>query len=58
MGVADAGFASPWKPAVLSGGVKANPLQLDPEKMALKDLAQYTEARIAVLLGVHRSCSV
>jgi HK97 family phage portal protein len=48
-----ADIGTPWKPAVLTNGVKANPLQLDPEKMALKDIAQYTEARIAVLLGTH-----
>ena len=44
--------AQPWKPAVLSNGIKANPLQLDPEKMALLEIAQYTESRIANLLGV------
>lgn len=42
----------PWKPAVLYGGAKANPLQLDPQKMALMELAQYTEGRITNLLGV------
>jgi HK97 family phage portal protein len=41
-----------WKPAVLSGGVKAKPLQLTPQEMALAEQAQYNEARIAVLLGV------
>jgi HK97 family phage portal protein len=41
-----------WKPAVLSGGVKANPLQLTPEQMALSEQTGYNEARIAVLLGV------
>jgi HK97 family phage portal protein len=41
-----------WKPAVLSGGVKARPLQLTPEQMALTEQSQYNEARIAVLLGV------
>jgi HK97 family phage portal protein len=45
-------IGSPWKPAVLTNGVKANPLQLDPQKMALMELAQYTEARITNLLGV------
>ena len=43
---------TPWKPAVMWGGVKANPLQLDPQKMALMELEQYTEARITNLLGV------
>jgi HK97 family phage portal protein len=47
-----ADMGTPWKPAVLSSGVKANPLQLDPEKMALRDLAAYTEARISNMLGV------
>jgi HK97 family phage portal protein len=41
-----------WKPAVLSGGVKANPLQLSPQEMALQEQTGYNEARIAVLLGV------
>jgi HK97 family phage portal protein len=45
-------MGEPWKPAVLSGGVKANPLQLTPEQMALIEQSQYNEARIAVLLGV------
>jgi HK97 family phage portal protein len=45
-------LGTPWKPAVLSGGVKANPLQLNPQEMALMDLQQYTEARITNLLGV------
>ena len=43
---------TPWKPAVMWGGVKANPLELDPQKMALMELEQYTEARITNLLGV------
>jgi HK97 family phage portal protein len=42
----------PWKPAVLSGGVTAKPLQLTPEQMALSEQTGYNEARIAVLLGV------
>src|SRR5215207_6615641 len=41
-----------WKPAVLSGGVSAKPLQLTPEEMALSEQTGYNEARIAVLLGV------
>ena len=41
-----------WKPAVLSGGVKANPLQLNPQEMALQEQTGYNEARVAVLLGV------
>jgi len=45
-------FGQAWKPAVLSSGIKANPLQLDPQKMALLEIAQYTESRIANLLGV------
>jgi HK97 family phage portal protein len=45
-------MGEPWKPAVLSGGVKANRLQLSPQEMGLAELAQYNEARIAVLLGV------
>jgi HK97 family phage portal protein len=45
-------FGEPFKPAVLSHGLKANPLQLSPQQMGLTDLAQYNEARISVLLGV------
>lgn len=41
-----------WKPAVLSGGVKAKPLQLTPEQLSLTEQTGYSEARIAVLLGV------
>jgi phage portal protein BeeE len=41
-----------WKPAVLSGGLKANPLQLTPQEMSLSEQTGYNEARIAVLLGV------
>jgi phage portal protein BeeE len=44
-------FGEPFKPAILSSGLKANPLQLSPQQMGLIDLAQYNEARIAVLLG-------
>lgn len=47
-----ADLGQPWKPAVLSGGAKARPLQLSPEDMSLLGLAQYTEARISNLLGV------
>lgn len=39
-------------PGVLSGGVDLKVLSFDPEKMALVDLAGWTEARIAFLLGV------
>lgn len=47
-----ANLGEPWKPAVLSGGVTAEPLQLNPQEMALHDLGQWNESRIAVLLGV------
>lgn len=47
-----ANMGEAWKPAVLSGGVKANPLQLTPEQMSLSEQTGYSEARIAVLLGV------
>src|SRR5215216_113402 len=46
-------MGTPWKPGVLSGGVKAEKLQLSPQEMALTELQQYTEGRIATLLGVH-----
>lgn len=39
-------------PAVLSGGIEIEQLQLSPSDMALLDLSQFNEARIAVLLGV------
>jgi HK97 family phage portal protein len=48
----EARLSSMGLPAVLSGGVTFETIQLDPEKMALVDLAQWNEARIAILLGV------
>jgi len=45
-------LGTPWKPAVLSNGVKAKPLQLNPQEMALTELSQYAESRITNLLGV------
>jgi HK97 family phage portal protein len=45
-------FGEPFKPAVLSSGLKAKALQLSPAEMGLTDLLQYNEARISVLLGV------
>jgi HK97 family phage portal protein len=39
-------------PAVLSGGVEFHTLQFSPSDMALLDLSQHNESRIAVLLGV------
>lgn len=40
------------EPAVLSGGVTWKPTQLNPKDMALLDLLQWNDARIAILLGV------
>jgi HK97 family phage portal protein len=40
------------EPAVLSGGVTWKPTQINPKDMALVDLMQGAESRIAVLLGV------
>lgn len=40
------------EPAVLSGGVTYEAIQMSPKDMALVELAQLTESRIAVLLGV------
>jgi HK97 family phage portal protein len=40
------------EPAVLSGGVTWKPTQVNPRDMALVDLMQGAESRIAVLLGV------
>lgn len=39
-------------PAVLSGGVKLEPLTINPKDMALLELRQFGESRLAVLLGV------
>jgi HK97 family phage portal protein len=39
-------------PAVLSGGIDFETLQLSPADMALLELSQFMESRIAVLLGV------
>jgi HK97 family phage portal protein len=47
-----ADLGTPWKPAVLSGGVKAKPLQLNPQEMALMELSAQTDSRITNLLGV------
>ncbi len=43
---------NPGKPGVLSGGVKAVPLQMSPKDLTLLELEQFNESRIAVLLGV------
>jgi HK97 family phage portal protein len=43
---------NPGYPAVLSGGLKWTPTQLDPEKMTLMDMQKFNESRIAVALGV------
>jgi HK97 family phage portal protein len=39
-------------PAVLSGGIEFELLQISPKDMALVELSQWNESRIAVLLGV------
>lgn len=40
------------EPAVLSGGVTYEAIQVNPKDMALLELSQWTQARIAVMLGV------
>jgi HK97 family phage portal protein len=40
------------EPAVLSGGVTWKPTQVNAKDMALLELSQFTDARIAALLGV------
>ena len=45
-------MSSIGEPAVLSGGIKWKPTQINPRDMALLELSQYNESRIAVLLGV------
>ena len=37
---------------MLSGGLQWKAVQVNPKDMALLELSQYNEARIAVLLGV------
>jgi HK97 family phage portal protein len=44
--------AYPGYPAVLTGGLKWTPTALNPRDMALLELAQFTDARIAWLLGI------
>jgi len=39
-------------PAVLSGGIEIQQMQISPEDMALVDLSRHNDARIAVMLGV------
>jgi len=48
----DARMSSIGLPAVLSGGVKWNPSSVSPADMALVELAQFNDGRIAVLFGV------
>jgi HK97 family phage portal protein len=48
----DARASTVGKPAVLSGGVTWEAVQVDPVQMALVELLQFNEARIAELLGV------
>ena len=48
----NARMSSIGEPAVLEGGVKWTPTQLDPVKMALIELLHFNESRIATLLGV------
>lgn len=45
-------IANPGVPAVLSGGLKWSPTQLNAQDMALIELMQYSDSRIAVMLGV------
>jgi len=45
-------LSSMGAPAVMSGGVTLTPLTINPKDMALLELRQFEEARIAVLLGV------
>ena len=42
----------PGYPAVLRGGLKWTPTAMNPKDMALVELSQYTDSKIAVLLGV------
>lgn len=44
--------ANAGHPAVLDSGVKLNTHQLNAQEMALMEIAQFNESRIAILLGV------
>ena len=44
--------ANPGYPGVLTGGLRLETTQLSPKEMALIEIAQYTDSKIAVLLGV------
>jgi HK97 family phage portal protein len=48
----EARMSSIGEPAVLSGGLQWKPTQVNPRDMALLELSQYTDSRIAALLGV------
>ena len=48
----NARMSSIGEPAVLSGGIKWDPVAVNPKDMALVELSQYNQAGIAVLLGV------
>jgi phage portal protein BeeE len=48
----EARMSSMGLPAVLSGGIDFKTLSFSPKDMALIELAQFNESRIAVLLGV------
>jgi len=43
---------NPGLPGVLSGGLKWTPTQMSPRDMALLDMQQHNESRIAIALGV------
>lgn len=45
-------LSSIGEPAVLEGGIEWVPTQVNPRDMALMELSQHNESRIAVLLGV------
>jgi HK97 family phage portal protein len=48
----DARLSNPGAPAVLTGGLDWKAVQLNPAELALTELAQFNESRIALLLGV------
>jgi HK97 family phage portal protein len=52
----EARMSSIGLPAVLSGGLDFKVLSMNPKDMALVELAQFNEARIAILLGVPPFC--
>jgi HK97 family phage portal protein len=48
----EARMRGPGEPAVVSGGLQWVPTQINPREMGLLELEQFSESRIAIMLGV------